>query len=322
MKHISLSLGILIILIMACNQQPVVSDQPSTDTNQPEKNIQAYSLDSTPLYTIPDSEATRIKKDSLLQIARDNYLHIPVQLDNIIWYGRRLAYQSRFMEAIEIYTLGLIPFPEAPELFRHRGHRYISTRQFDKAISDFEKAVTYSEGRDIEIEPDGLPNKLNIPLSSLQFNIWYHLALAHYLKGDFESAANAWEACMEVSTNPDLLCATTDWLYMTYRRLGKEKEATKLLETITPEMEIIENTSYHNRLLMYKGLKQPEDLLDFENTDDEARIDIVTQGYGVGNWYLYNGEEEKAFTLFNQLLESDYWSAFGYIAAEAEVFRR
>ena len=315
--------AICLFSLTACNPSTTNDQRPTANDQRPTNNqeIQAYALDSTPLLTIRDSEATRLKKDSLLSIARDNYLQIPVNLENIIWYGRRLAYQSRYNEAIEIYTLGMIPFPDAPELYRHRGHRYISIRQFDSAISDLEKAARLAEGRPIEIEPDGLPNKLNIPLSSLQFNIWYHLALAHYLKGDFEAAAESWETCMEVSNNPDLLCATTDWLYMTYRRMGKEKAAAALLEGITADMEIIENTSYHNRLLMYKGLRQPEELLDLGNKTEEARLDIVTQGYGVGNWYLYNGNREKAFTVFTTLVKSEYWPAFGYIAAEAELHR-
>ncbi|MEM7375707.1 MAG: hypothetical protein AAF587_44350, partial [Bacteroidota bacterium] len=121
-------------------------------------------------------------------------------------------------------------------------------------------------------------------------------------------------------TNPDLLCATTDWLYMSYRRLGETVKAEKLLEAITPDMEIIENHSYHNRLLMYKGLKQPTDLLDFENPAEDDRINVVTQGYGVGNWFYSNGDKEQAFEIFRQVLASDYWSAFGYIAAEADVF--
>jgi len=39
-----------------------------------------------------------------------------------------------------------------------------------------------------QIEPDGLPNAKNIPISTLKGNIWYHLGLAYYLKGDFENA--------------------------------------------------------------------------------------------------------------------------------------
>lgn len=310
--------GLMICCISIACQSPKQVEE-AIDAPQQTSQVEALSLDGKELKTIPDSEATFRKKDSLLAIAKSNFEADP-SLEHSIWFGRRTAYLSRYQEAIKIFSQAIETYPDAPELYRHRGHRYISIRQFDEAIADFQKAVELAEGRPIEIEPDGLPNKLNIPLSSLQFNIWYHLALAHYLKADFEQATTAWEECMKVSTNPDLLCATTDWLYMTYRRLGREKEALQILEAITPDMEIIENDAYFNRLLMYKGLQQPEDLLDFSNPDSEDRIKIVTQGYGVGNWFLYNGEKEKAFEIFDQVIQSGYWSAFGYIAAEADLY--
>ena len=39
-----------------------------------------------------------------------------------------------------------------------------------------------------KIEPDGQPNARNIPTSTLNSNIYYHLGLAQYLKGEFEAA--------------------------------------------------------------------------------------------------------------------------------------
>lgn len=281
----------------------------------------AIALNGRALYAPPESEASRRRKDSLLAIAAVGYQIFPDSLDVIIWYGRRLAYLSRYKEAIEVYTKGMIQFPDSPELYRHRGHRYISTRQFEKSIADFEKAARLVADRPIEIEPDGIPNKLNIPLSTLQFNIYYHWALAYYLLGNFEQAASIYEKCMAYSTNPDLLIATTDWLYMTYRRLGKDDKAAAVLESIHAEMEIVENHSYLSRLLFYKGEKQAGELLDLENEDPDAQLNIVTQGYGVANWHYYNGRTERAKSLLERLLETDYWSAFGYIAAEADLER-
>ena len=58
--------------------------------------------------------------------------------------------------------------------------------------------------------------------------------------------------------------ATSDWLWMTLMRLGRKDDAAKVLERITPKMEILENGAYHRRLLMYKGAEKPEALLDTE----------------------------------------------------------
>ena len=315
----------LILVFYSCqnesNSESETIDNKIEEVETSPPAPQAINLKGEPLIPIKDSPKTKAKKDSLLAIAKTNYDNNPKELDNIIWYGRRLAYLSLYNEAIEVYTKGIEIHPDAPELFRHRGHRYISQRKFDKAIEDFNQAAALAEGIDDRIEPDGLPNKLNIPLSTLKFNIWYHLGLAYYLKGDFAKAENAYLECMKYSKNPDLLTATSDWLYMTYRRQGKDDYAQKVLEDITPGMEIIENDGYYNRLLMYKGLKQPEDLLNFENITEDNLLNLVTQGYGVGNWYYYNNDSTKANEIFEKVTSTDYWSAFGYIAAEADLAR-
>jgi len=210
--------------------------------------------------------------------------------------------------------------PNYAKLYRHRGHRYITVREFDKAIADLEKAAKLIQGVPDEIEPDGAPNQYNIPTSTSHSNIWYHRGLAYYLKGDFKNALRCYLECMKFSqTNDDMLCTTSDWLYMTYRRLGKADEAKKVLEPIQENMKILENFSYHKRLLMYKGLVAPDSLLDTKNATD---LDIATQGYGVGNWYLYNGQTERAKEIFERVIKGKYWAAFGYIAAEADLKRR
>lgn len=292
----------------------------STEAALPE----AVSLDGRPLYPQPLPEATRQRYDSLLAVARVGYEADSTNLDHIIWLGRRTAYLGRYREAIAIFTRGLARFPESPELYRHRGHRYISIRQFDKAIADFDRAAELAWGRPLETEPDGLPNKMNIPLSNLQFNIWYHWALAYYLKGDFEQAAKLFEQCLAYSVNPDLLVATADWLYMSYRRSGAAQKAEQLLARIKSDLTIIENDAYFQRLLLYKGLRQPQELLDLDRlpSDPDQLLNLVTQGYGVGNWYLYNGQADRASDIFRQIMATDYWSAFGYLAAEAELARQ
>jgi tetratricopeptide (TPR) repeat protein len=253
-----------------------------------------------------------------LEAARKDALAAPNDLDKQIWLGRRLGYLGRYDEAIETFTKAAALDPSNPKPLRHRGHRYISTRRFDLAIADFTRAAKLIQGKPDEIEPDGQPNKLNKPLSTLQFNIYYHLGLAHYLKGDFKSALKAYNECMKRSrNNDDSLVATTDWLYMTLRRLKRDADAAKVLVPITEQMTIIENDSYWKRLLMYKGLRTPESLLDAKADD----LSIATQGYGVGNWYLYNGQTDKAKAVFERVVAGKQKSAFGYIAAEADLAR-
>jgi tetratricopeptide (TPR) repeat protein len=279
-----------------------------------------FSLSGNPLYPIKDNPATARKKDSLLTISWSNFMMDSSDLENIIWYGRRLAYQSKFNEAIDVYSYGLTKFPDSPKLYRHRGHRYISIRKFDLALFDLDRAAELVAGLPIEIEPDGIPNTLNIPLSTLHFNIWYHKGLAHYLNRSYNDAEKAYETCLEYSTNNDLLVATSDWLYMTYMRSGQPEKAQKLLQKINPEMEVIENDAYLKRLFLYKELLNAEDLLDFNAINEDNAINLVTQGYGVANWYISQSDHQKAKVIMQQILETGYWSAFGYIAAEADLY--
>ena len=61
----------------------------------------------------------------------------------------------------------------------------------------------------------------------------------------------------------------------------------------------------------------PGDLLKLE-TDNLGNVSL---GYGVGNWYLYNGKRDEALKIFRQINIGNQWSSFGFIAAESELRR-
>ena len=268
----------------------------------------------------PVSPETRKEMEARLDEARRHFEAKPNDPGARIWLGRRLAYLGRFSEAIEVYSEGIKKFPWDARFYRHRGHRYITLRKFDLAIDDFEKAAKRIKGRPDEVEPDGQPNVRNMPTSTLQFNIWYHLGLAYYLTGQNERALNSYRECLEVSKNPDALVATSHWLYMTLRRMNRAGEAAKVLEPIREGMEIIENDGYYRLLLMYKGTVSPENLLaeTSKQAGSPASNSIL---YGIGNWYLYNGSRDEALKIFRQMVSGDQWTSFGYVAAEADLKR-
>lgn len=265
------------------------------------------------------AEATRAMETELAE-ARARYEANPNEPDAIIWFGRRLAYPGRFREAIEVYTKGIEKFPHDARFYRHRGHRYITLRRFARAIADLKKAAALTKGKPDEVEPDGQPNARNIPTGTLQFNIWYHLGLAYYLTGANQQALRSYRECLKVSNNPDALVATSHWLYMTLRRLNRDREAAGVLTPIHTGLDIIENDGYYRLLLMYKGLLSA----------DTLRAEALKQGssagahsilYGVGNWHSYNGRPREASKAFQQILTGDQWTSFGYIAAEVDSQR-
>ena len=281
---------------------------------------QAISLLGDTLRALPLSPETKARYESQLAAAKVAYDHTPTNADSIIWYGRRLAYLGRIREAIDVYSRGIALHPDNPWLYRHRGHRYISVRELDRAAADLERATTLTRGKPDEVEPDGQPNARNTPIGTLQSNIAYHLALAYYLKGDFARALPVYRRELADARNDDRRVSTAHWLYMALRRLGRDTEAADVLVPIRRDMTVIENDTYHRLLLLYKG-ELPVDSVLTVGPTGEMSVTDATGAYGVGNWHLYNGRRAEAERVFRRIVAGGQWGAFGYIAAEAELAR-
>jgi tetratricopeptide (TPR) repeat protein len=284
------------------------------------QGVQAISFLGDTLRSLPLSAATRERYERQLADARAAYEHTPTNVDSIIWFGRRLAYLGRIREAIDFYTRGIALYPENPWLYRHRGHRYLSVRDIDRAAADLERATALVSGKPDEIEPDGQPNARNMPIGTLHSNIAYHLGLAYYLRADFARAVEVYRRELQEARNDDRRVSTAHWLYMSLRRLGRDREAAEVLTPISRQMNVIENDTYHRLLLMYKG-ELPVDSVLVVSPSGEMSVTDATAAYGVGNWHYYNGRRAEAERVFRRILAGGQWGAFGYITAEAELAR-
>src|SRR5262245_31222075 len=60
----------------------------------------------------------------------------PKNVDKIIALGVAQSGVRQFREAIETFTRGMAVAPNNAMLYRWRGHRYLSVREFDKANAD------------------------------------------------------------------------------------------------------------------------------------------------------------------------------------------
>ena len=248
-----------------------------------------------------------------LKIAYENFNQNP-NSDNLIWIGRRHAYLGNYESAIKYFSQGISTYPLDARFYRHRGHRLITNRCFERAINDLKKAASLSNNKPNEIEPDGLPNALNIPTSTLKGNIYYHLGLAYYFESQLKDAMLAFEKCIEFSKNNDSFVAAANWLYIIYYQLNMINKADKLLTKIDNQMNLIENHSYLSILNLYKNSTS---LLDIEKKIfKEESLNNITVAFGLGNFYLLKGETEKAYKIYNLITNSDQWSSFAYIGAE------
>ena len=291
---------ILVLILVSCQ-----SGQDRIKLVNPDKTIETVTLLGD---TLMSPEIREGKSLDQFKSAQNNYYRDQENPEMLIWYGRRVAYLGYFKEAIKIYTLGIEKFPYDSRFYRHRGHRYISTRQYDKAINDFKRALELVDGKEDQIEPDGLPNSKNIPLSTLHGNIWYHLGLTYYLKNDMNNAAKSFSDRSVTHKFDDNIVSSAHWLYMIYRRQNKIEQSNAIVKNISRDMDIIENMSYHQTSLFHKGLIK----------ESEINIDEVAL-YSIANWYIYEKNDTlKAKDYYKELLETGNPFSFAYIAAESD----
>ena len=325
MRH---SILLLAMVLSGCGGnasagQEVVPQEPPPqvpdDTTLPvERRIEAISFMGDTLSEFPLSDNIRAQREQQFEEARQRWVIDPANIDNIIWAGRRAAYLGRYQEAILIFSLGIKQYPDEARLYRHRGHRYVTTRQLDSAVVDLERAAALIEGQPDQVEPDGLPNAQNIPTSTLHSNVWYHLGLAYYLMADYQQALTAYQRGVAGATNKDMEVAARYWLYLTLLRLNRTDDAIAVADVVEPDWTLLENTSYLRLLLLYRGLIPVDALLP---ATASGTVGSTTLGYGVAQWYYAQGQQEEVRRLLDSVLESGQWPAFGFIAAEAEVAR-
>jgi hypothetical protein len=335
MRRILVVIPAIACLLAGCSAPPAAGERPTatpaatetepttTPARPTRPTPEAISLLGRSLYPAPMDRDTLIRRGRELAEAHGAFRENPLDEMNIIWLGRRLAYLGRYRQAISVYSDGIVLYPESYRLLRHRGHRYITTRRFDEAIADLARAATLIEGVPDEAEADGLPNDRNIPTSTSHTNIYYHLGLAQYLKGEFEPALVAYRRCLAFSANDDMRCASIYWLYLTLCRLGRVDEAAQVLVPVTADMDIIENHTYHRLLLLFKGELTLGQVIQSDDDPSPvgAAVDDATLAYGIGVWHLVNGDLVEAYTTFNAIVDGAAWPAFGHIAAEAELAR-
>ena len=295
-------------------------DGSAADPASPaERPVEATSLLGEPLQRTELSPEVEADFTTKLAEAEAQLAANPDDPEALIWVGRRTAYLGRYQDAIDIFSRGVEAFPEDPRFLRHRGHRYISTRQIDRAVADFAKAYEMIQGTEDQVEPDGMPNAQGTPTSTLHSNIRYHLALAHVLRGEFDQALPLYQEDVEKAGNPDMRTASSYWLYLTLRRLGRNDEAQAVVADLPPFEDLIENFDYH-RLLQAFGRGGAFE--DGDDGPDTLNLSGATVGYGLATYDLVEGREEEAYAAYEQILEGPQWAAFGYIAAEAELARR
>lgn len=224
-------------------------------------------------------------------LARD-----PRSIDRLIQLGVAQSGVRQYREAIETFSRGLKIAPNHALLYRWRGHRYLSTRQFDRALDDLTRGAK---------------------LDSTIYGIWYHLGIVRFVKRDFPGAVDAFTRALPLAPDSAERSGATDWLWMSLSRAGRAAEAQGLLDR-RPDTPPGGN-AYTQRLRLYRGEVRPDSVFTPADTSD---IQIATLSYGIGNWYLVRGDSANARKWFERSVASGGWPAFGFIVSEIELRKK
>jgi tetratricopeptide (TPR) repeat protein len=255
--------------------------QPSLPT------VQYRSPEGVEYRALPDTDAVKSARAALEAE--------PKSIARIIDLGVAQSGARQFREAIATFTRGLEIEPDNALLLRWRGHRYLSVREFDRALADLTRGAA---------------------IDSSIYGIWYHLGIVQYARGDFAAAAASFAKAQPIAPDAGELAGSTDWLWMSLSRAGRGAEAKAMLDR-RPDSKPVTN-AYSRRLQLYRGEITPEAALTPADTED---VQVATLAYGLGNWYLVQGDKAQARSWFERSVKSGGWPGFGFIMSEVELRR-
>jgi tetratricopeptide (TPR) repeat protein len=251
-----------------------------------------------------------------LEVAIKRYGDNPDNPETILWIARKTAAMWRFQDAVIILTNGIESYPNDPRFFRYRGHYLMTIREFDLARSDMERALKLIENKPDDFEPDFQDGTVLEPSSTLHFNIWLNYGLLEYFMGNFQVAASAFTHSLAIAGNPDTRLTAADWLYLSEIRSGNKNAAAAVLN-LTSKDEPVETQVYSKRIRLYKNNLLPDD--DFFGNLDP--VEHITLSYGIAMHKKLNGDIAEYSRLLNQIIDTNIWAPFSYIAAEADLRR-
>ena len=250
-------------------------------------------------YSLPDEKG-------VVAAAQKNLEADPNNIDLLLKLAAAQSSVWQYREAAATCTRVLKMAPDNAAALLERGHRELGLREFTQARNDLKRARM---------------------LDPKNPEVYYHLGLAHYFLGEFAQSAESFHHAVDLAPSTDSRINSSNWLYASLRRAKKSSEAEEALAAITPEMKnTAEHTLFYLNLVRFFQSRLPEaDAVPPEppagNTDTEMELRFDTVGYGVGNWYFYNGKLDKAREYFSRIAKGHVWVTWGFIGAETELIQ-
>jgi tetratricopeptide (TPR) repeat protein len=246
---------------------------------------QVWLPDASPIRSLPADTSV----DRAARLLRDQ----PNEVSSYIALARAQAGVRQIREAVATLTVGLARFPESAELYRWRGHRYLSLMEFDRAQGDFDRGLA---------------------IDSSLYGIWYHRGVTHFVRGEYDEAVTAFVRARPLAPDSAEFAGSSDWLYTSLVRLGALRTSRELLDE-TPRIRSVTN-AYTRRLDLYRGrTRAPR----FMTPADTAPVQLATLSFGLATWAHARGDRKMAEEAYRNAARPDAWPSFAFIAAIADV---
>ncbi|GHV87244.1 hypothetical protein AGMMS50255_5400 [Spirochaetia bacterium] len=227
--------------------------------------------------------------------SREKLLAEPGNYDLLMDFAKKLNFQLRYREAIEIYDRALELRPNDYDARLARAPRYYNTLQFDKAYADYSYCLNQS--------PDN-------PY------VMYRIGITAYAMGKNEEAEVHFTRCMTLyAEEPEMLVGSAYWLALTVARTNSRNTQW---QTFDFTFEIGHHTGYRDGLKVLAGKSGVEETYNRWIKDDDTLNGSIVL-YALAVYYRMNGNIEKAKKIFSTLMSLDeFWAGFAYIAAWSE----
>ena len=248
--------------------------------------------------------------DGDLEVANIVFKAAPLKESSFSWKGRREGFLGNYATAIEIFTEGLVHFPESYALHRYRGYFLVRNYQFEQGIADFRRAEELISQLDVSPSQSGIPGKSNFSPSTFKRNIYYYLAQSSMATGDYNTVLEYMDKAVEVNElrdEDDILVSTTYYKYMALRKLDRIEEAEALIKDISGGLDIIENFDYHDAIKFLQGRITRAQVLN--RAGDLGKYTVAMMDH-------FEDDNDSAQKLWTEVTADNHK---GYWLAEAEL---
>lgn len=211
-----------------------------------------------------------------------------------------LASAQRIDLAVKACSQGLARQSHCGHLFLARGHYYINLGRPQEAAADLARARV---------------------LLGENWQVMYHLALAHYLSGEYQYAEGIYRHMITLFPTETEHVSLYNWLWACLVHQGRLEEAARVSAAVGSNWEPGDDVAYHRVQLFVSGRISLEEALG--GTEVQKEINSITTAYGIYNYYQYVKKDEKAAaTILNAILqycEGEYRYCFANQAAKSEL---